>query len=101
MEARNELIKNLVEILKQVDEAGYQDGYEKAQEDIETGVLLNIGKPLSIAMDNVQAWRLGEAAQTASKAPAGDPIDRGLALRRVLEESGFVLIAETRQRTGS
>ena len=49
---------------------------------------------LTEAMDNVLAWNLGkiclEAASPEQK--AGDYIDRGLILRRLLEESGFYLV---------
>jgi hypothetical protein len=48
-------------------------------------------QPLNAAMDNVLAWRLGEVANKAM-APdqkAGDYIDRGLILLRLLNEAGF------------
>lgn len=38
---------------------------------------------------NVDASRLGRAADEASKANAGDSIDRGLALLKALQEIGF------------
>lgn len=50
------------------------------------------GKPLTASMDNVLAWRLGEIAREAGsieREDVGDPIDRGLILRRLLEEKGF------------
>lgn len=47
------------------------------------------GPPLDAAMDNVLAWRLSDAFKAAQKASAGDPIDRGLALLRALNEQGF------------
>jgi hypothetical protein len=43
------------------------------------------------AMDNVVAWRLGEIAREAAKGPAGDLIDTGLLLCRLLHDKGFVL----------
>lgn len=46
---------------------------------------------LSASMDNVLAWRLGEVANQAVREPSGDLIDRGLALRRLLEKAGFLL----------
>ena len=47
--------------------------------------------PLTDAMDNVLAWRLGEVAHKAVEAHSCDLIDRGLILRRLLEESGFAV----------
>jgi hypothetical protein len=44
-------------------------------------------------MDNVLAWRLGEACNAAHAETAGDLIDRGLALRKQLEDRGFHTIA--------
>jgi hypothetical protein len=49
-------------------------------------------RPLTAAMDNVLAWRLGEACNAAAQASAGDLIDRGLALRKELELRGFAVI---------
>lgn len=49
-------------------------------------------RPLSAAMDNVDAWRLGEIYHKARKVPAGDYIDTGLALRRLLEEQGYGIV---------
>ena len=49
---------------------------------------------LTPAMDNVLAWRLGEVARDAgnpNREGVGDLIDRGLILRRLLEEAGFEL----------
>lgn len=37
---------------------------------------------------NVIAWALGTACRKANESPAGDPIDRGLALLRELQEEG-------------
>ncbi len=51
---------------------------------------------LESSMDNVLAWRLGEVARDAGnpeRKDVGDLIDRGLILRRLLEEKGFRLIA--------
>lgn len=48
---------------------------------------MNSEGPLTSAMDNVLASRMGEAA-TAVK-PGGDLIDRGLSLRAELEKMGF------------
>jgi hypothetical protein len=44
---------------------------------------------LNAAMDNVLAWRLGEIAKKAAAAPAGDLIDTGLILLRMLNEKEF------------
>jgi hypothetical protein len=52
-------------------------------------------KPLTELMDNVLAWRLGEIASDAGdpqRKGVGDLIDRGLILRRLLEEKGFYII---------
>ncbi len=49
-------------------------------------------KPLGASMDNVLAWRLGEACNKAAAETAGDYIDRGLALRRRLEDAGFGIV---------
>lgn len=43
-------------------------------------------------MDNTLAQRLGEVADAAAQSHAGDRIDRGLILRRLLEDAGFRLI---------
>lgn len=47
---------------------------------------------LGPSMDNVLAQRLGEIVEAAIQAPAGDRIDRGLVLRRLLEQAGFRLV---------
>ena len=47
------------------------------------------GTPLDALMDNVLAWRLGEIANDAVKWPAGDLIDRGLTLLRLLKDREF------------
>ena len=39
LEARTKLVDQLVELLKDVDEAAYQDGYEARQDDVETGCI--------------------------------------------------------------
>lgn len=52
-------------------------------------------KPLTAAMDNVLASKLGEIAAAAGdpkRTGIGDSIDRGLVLRRLLEEDGFGLV---------
>jgi hypothetical protein len=52
-------------------------------------------QPLDSSMDNVLAWKLGEIAREAGnpdRRDVGDPIDRGLILRRLLEENGFLLV---------
>lgn len=51
-------------------------------------------KPLTAAMDNVLAWRMGEACARAYRAPSGDYIDTGLALLRELNENGFAVAAQ-------
>lgn len=43
-------------------------------------------------MNNVYAWRVGEAHSTAAKAPAGDYIDVGWALVKALHEKGFDIV---------
>lgn len=50
-------------------------------------------KPLTASMSNVLAWRLGKICMEAASPTqsVGDPIDRGLILRRLLEEGGFEL----------
>ena len=50
------------------------------------------GKPLTAAMDNVLASRLGKVYQRVienQRNGIGDSIDAGLILRRYLEEAGF------------
>ena len=51
-------------------------------------------KPLTAAMDNVIASRLGQLARQAGKdrKDVGDDIDRGLILRRLLEEAGYGIV---------
>lgn len=52
------------------------------------------GEPLTAAMNNVLASRLGRVAREAGnqdRIDVGDSIDRGLILRRLLEEAGFEL----------
>ena len=44
--------------------------------------------------DNVDAWRLGEAANNAVNEPAGDLIDRGLSLLKALQEKGYGIILQ-------
>lgn len=50
---------------------------------------------LTAMMDNVLAWRLGEACEKAAKASAGDYIDRGLILLMALGEQGFSVTPTT------
>ena len=47
-------------------------------------------EPLTPSMDNVLAWRLGEACRAAK--PGGDLIDHGLSLLHALHEQGFDVI---------
>lgn len=52
------------------------------------------GEPLDAFMNNVLASRLGEVAlkvKNIDRKDVGDSIDRGLILRRFLEEHGFEL----------
>jgi hypothetical protein len=52
-------------------------------------------EPLDAGMDNLTAYRLGEVGLQLIEYPRekiGDEIDRGLVLRRLLEESGFFLV---------
>jgi hypothetical protein len=56
---------------------------------------MNDEGPLTSAMDNVLASRLGVVAREVgdpNHKGVGDSIDRGLILRRRLEEEGFYLI---------
>lgn len=48
-------------------------------------------RPVNSVMSNVVAWQLGEVAHAAVKEPAGDLIDRGLILAKLLRERGFRL----------
>lgn len=45
--------------------------------------------PLNAASSNVLIHRLGRSCRDASEAPAGDFIDTGLTLLRLLNEAGF------------
>jgi hypothetical protein len=47
-------------------------------------------------MDNVYAWRLGEAHSIAAESKAGDYIDRGWALAKALHEKGFDIVPRER-----
>lgn len=50
------------------------------------------GEPLTAAMNNVLAWRLGKVFHRVLKngtSDVGDHIDAGLILHRFLEEHGF------------
>lgn len=49
-------------------------------------------KPLTVHMDNLDAWRLGQIAQEAGdpkRKDVGDPIDRGLVLLHLLNGQGY------------
>ena len=71
--------------LKEAFTAGDESGYRRGLE----------SEPLTSAMDNRLAWSLGEVAAEAGnqdRTDVGDLIDRGLILRRLLEENGFLLV---------
>jgi len=55
-------------------------------------------KPLTAAMDNTDAMELGRIAKEVGCQVngIGDSIDRGLILRRRLEEEGYLLINKAR-----
>lgn len=54
---------------------------------------------LTSAMDNQLAWRLGDYARKAGTSKdAGDNIDRGLILLRLLNEAGFDIVRQDRGR---
>ena len=53
--------------------------------------------PISAAMNNVLASKLGNIALDAGnpkRSGVGDSIDRGLILRRLLEEEGFYIVVK-------
>jgi len=54
-------------------------------------ILYSDGKPLTAAMDNVLASKLGQIAleSCSPEQKVGDSIDRGLILLRLLKEKGF------------
>ena len=53
-------------------------------------------KPLTAAMDNLDAWRLGKIPRLALDDPnCGDHIDRGLILLRLLNEAGYDIVRRT------
>jgi hypothetical protein len=54
------------------------------------------GAPLTTAMDNVLAWRMGEALAKARKHSAGDYIDVGLSLLVELNAAGFDVVCRAR-----
>lgn len=54
--------------------------------------MIEEARPLTSAMDNVLAWRLGKAVNATMAETAGDYIDRGLALRHHLEKVGFAIV---------
>lgn len=49
-------------------------------------------KPLDKNMDNTIAYQLGSILSLVEQCPAGDNIDKGLILCRLLKESGFSII---------
>lgn len=59
------------------------------------------GDILTAAMDNLTAQKLGMVGYQLSEYPRekiGDEIDRGLVLRRLLEEAGFGVVRLTKSR---
>lgn len=59
-------------------------------------------RPLTAAMDNLHAWRLGQVACDAADPKSGgvgDMIDRGLILLRLLNESGFDVVLRASSST--
>jgi hypothetical protein len=57
--------------------------------------MMNSSGPLGCGMDNVLAFKLGAIALEAGsreRSDIGDNIDRGLVLRRLLQEQGFTLL---------
>lgn len=64
---------------------------------------MNDKRPLTAAMDNVLAWRMGKVANEAMdrKQRVGDYIDRGLILLRLLNEAGFDVIVRRESPTPS
>ena len=48
-------------------------------------------------LSNWDASLLGEIARKAVKAPAGDDIDTGLVLHRLLKEKGYIVMTENRK----
>ena len=72
--------------------------FNKQQKEESDTVTLPTQRPLTAAMDNVTASKLGAIAIAAGdpkRNGVGDSIDRGLILRRLLEEGGFQLIKTT------
>lgn len=49
-------------------------------------------------IDNLTAWKLGDAYHEVSKLPVGDKIDRGLQLSRILKEYGFIVTNNKTER---
>lgn len=71
----------------------YQDSADTSQ--LPKGLL---SEPLQVSMDNVIASRLGAIATEAgdpNHTGVGDIVDRGLILRRLLEEQGFYLVTKS------
>lgn len=71
-----------------------------SRERANTGLQADVAKAsanyLDSGMSNILAWRLGEIASEAGDPKlkgVGDHIDRGLILRRLLEEKGFFLVS--------
>ena len=55
-------------------------------------ILYSNGEPLTAYSDNVLISRIGIACKEAAKAPAGDSIDTGLVLRRLLDGAGLDIV---------
>jgi hypothetical protein len=54
-------------------------------------------EPLDEGIDNLTAYRLGKVGLQLIEYPRekiGDEIDRGLVLRRLLEEAGFFIVCQ-------
>jgi hypothetical protein len=90
--SRAKLIESIVDVLKEVDEAGFQDGYEQAQEDVETGVL-SMPPSADRVMTSKSAKRievvdlLALCKQTGEK--PGDTILRGLRHLKQISDDGL------------
>lgn len=54
--------------------------------------MIERAKPLDSGMDNVDAWAIGELASLNQDIQAGDYIDSGLSLARLLAESGYLIV---------
>lgn len=74
---------------------GYLPGHATGGFDLCSCVPLARFSPLDCGCPNLIAHRLGEAAmKTAESKDAGDLIDRGLILLRLLKEQGFVVFSQ-------